>query len=76
MQDTHDIHNMNDIEDIRDTNNMREFTNCHRTKNGGKPKPVKVKDLSLVSEETDPQGMYTGVPEELYEEPVQDADDL
>lgn len=25
---------------------------------------------------TDPQGMYTGVPENPYEEPVQDADDL
>ncbi len=73
MQDTHDIH---DTEDMPDTSNMREFTNCHRTKNSDKPKPAKVKDISLVSEETDPQGMYTGVPEELYEEPVQDADDL
>lgn len=26
--------------------------------------------------ETDPQGMYTGVPEDPYEQPVQDADDL
>ena len=25
---------------------------------------------------TDPLGMYTGVPENPYEEPVQDADDL
>ena len=25
---------------------------------------------------TDPQGMYTGVPHEPYEKPVQDADDL
>lgn len=25
---------------------------------------------------TDPQGSYTGVPEESYEIPVQDADDL
>lgn len=25
---------------------------------------------------TDPQGMYTGVPENPYEVPVQDADDL
>lgn len=24
----------------------------------------------------DPQGWYTGVPEDIYEEPVQDADDL
>ncbi len=55
---------------------MQEHTNCHKTKPAGKPKPVVVKDLSLVSEETDPQGMYTGVPEELYEKPIQDADDL
>lgn len=26
--------------------------------------------------ETDPLGSYTGVPENPYEEPVQDADDL
>ena len=25
---------------------------------------------------TDPNGMYTGVPREPYEKPVQDADDL
>lgn len=25
---------------------------------------------------TDPQGSYTGRPEEAYEKPVQDADDL
>ena len=25
---------------------------------------------------TDPQGMYTGVAEDPYEQPVQDADDL
>lgn len=30
----------------------------------------------LRNEETDPQGMYTGVPEDPWEEPVQDADDL
>lgn len=28
------------------------------------------------STETDPFGSYTGVPENRYEEPVQDADDL
>ncbi|MBP0983214.1 MAG: hypothetical protein J6A19_05750 [Oscillospiraceae bacterium] len=55
---------------------MQDPINCHKTKAAGKPKPFVVKDLSLVSEETDPQGMYTGVPEELYEKPVQDADDL
>lgn len=26
--------------------------------------------------DTDPQGMYTGLPEQPYELPVQDADDL
>ncbi len=31
---------------------------------------------SMVSSDTDPQGMYTGVPENPYEQPVQDADDL
>ena len=25
---------------------------------------------------TDPQGSYTGIPEEKWEQPVQDADDL
>ena len=52
---------------------MQEFTGCHKT---GKPKPSEVKDDSLVSPTTDPQGMYTGVPKELYEKPIQDADDL
>lgn len=32
--------------------------------------------LSMKSARTDPQGMYTGVPENPYEKPVQDADDL
>ncbi len=32
--------------------------------------------LNSASSETDPQGMYTGVPENPYEQPVQDADDL
>lgn len=31
---------------------------------------------AMYSPKTDPQGMYTGVPENPYEEPVQDADDL
>lgn len=26
--------------------------------------------------DTDPQGSYTGRPEDIYEDPVQDADDL
>ena len=32
--------------------------------------------MSMASVDTDPQGMYTGVPEDPYEQPVQDADDL
>lgn len=28
------------------------------------------------AEKTDPQGSYTGVPADIYEVPVQDADDL
>lgn len=32
--------------------------------------------MSMASSDTDPQGMYTGVPENPYEQPVQDADDL
>jgi hypothetical protein len=31
---------------------------------------------SMKKPETDPQGMYTGVPLDPYELPVQDADDL
>ncbi len=48
------------------------------------PSPEKVRRInnrlkglmSVVASETDPQGMYTGVPENPYEQPVQDADDL
>jgi len=32
--------------------------------------------MAASSVETDPQGMYTGVPADPYEKPVQDADDL
>lgn len=32
--------------------------------------------LAAKSVRTDPQGMYTGVPEDPNEKPVQDADDL
>lgn len=39
-------------------------------------KAEKIKKSSLCSPKTDPQGMYTGVPENPYEKPVQDADDL
>lgn len=35
-------------------------------------RPCEVVDPS----NTDPQGMYTGVPENPWERPVQDADDL
>lgn len=30
----------------------------------------------FASDKTDPQGSYTGCPEDPYEKPVQDADDL
>lgn len=58
---------------------MQEYTNCHR--NGGgkdkdKPKSGNIKETSLFSPETDPQGMYTGVPRNPYDAPIQDADDL
>lgn len=35
-------------------------------------------ELDFIGEsiDTDPFGMYTGVPKNPYEEPVQDADDL
>lgn len=33
-------------------------------------------DFTSHSIKTDPQGMYTGVPENPYDLPVQDADDL
>lgn len=58
---------------------MQDNTNCHRTGGGNgkdKPKPFKVRETSLFSPETDPQGMYTGVPDNPFDEPVQDADDL
>ena len=58
---------------------MPEPTNCHRTGapgGKGKPKPYKVADIELMSPETDPQGMYTGVPKDPEDEPIQDADDL
>lgn len=34
------------------------------------------KMTSMQKPMTDPQGMYTGVPADPYEDPVQDADDL
>ncbi len=36
----------------------------------------KDKRARMEKPETDPLGSYTGVPEDPYEEPVQDADDL
>lgn len=56
---------------------MQDYENCHRT--GGKkpPKPYKVVvDPTMPSPKTDPQGMYTGVPFDPTEKPIQDADDL
>lgn len=32
--------------------------------------------IPFMRSDTDPQGSYTGVPEERLEKPVQDADDL
>ena len=32
--------------------------------------------IGLYSPDTDPQGSYTGKPENTWEKPVQDADDL
>lgn len=49
------------------------------------PSPEKIRRINkrlegfmstMASTATDPQGMYTGVPEDPYEVPVQDADDL
>lgn len=57
---------------------MQEYTNCHRTgKTPPKKKPFKPAETTpLTSPKTDPQGMYTGVPIDPNETPVQDADDL
>ena len=42
-----------------------------------KRRTVKIPDIPLsVPSETDPLGMYTGVPADRGEKPVQDADDL
>lgn len=41
-----------------------------------KQKNAPVKEDSFYRPMTDPQGSYTGVPEEPGEKPVQDADDL
>lgn len=64
---------------MQDKQSLTNLTNCHRTGNPGgakKPKPYKVADIELSSPQTDPQGMYTGIPADPYDEPVQDADDL
>ncbi len=39
-------------------------------------KDTAVLDLADSSIKTDPLGMWTGVPDNPYEKPVQDADDL
>lgn len=38
--------------------------------------PAPMGEVKLCPIVTDPQGCYTGRPLELYEQPVQDADDL
>lgn len=56
---------------------MQEYTSCHRKgSDKDKPKSGNIKETSLFSPETDPQGMYTGVPKNPYDAPIQDADDL
>ncbi len=41
-----------------------------------KDEKLKAVKTSMSHPMTDPQGMYTGVPDDPYEVPVQDADDL
>ncbi len=41
-----------------------------------KDEKLKAVKTSMAHSMTDPQGMYTGVPDDPYEVPVQDADDL
>lgn len=45
-------------------------------KNKRKKIENKIKDIISPASKSDPLGMYTGVPENKYEQPVQDADDL
>ena len=48
--------------------------NKKRKSNIRKVKSVKIADCKNIK--SDVQGSYTGVPDEPYERPVQDADDL
>lgn len=51
----------------------------HKRENGRNNRNVMKKPLEIVSManiRTDPNGSWTGVPENPYEKPVQDADDL
>ena len=48
-------------------------------KQNQKPNRKKVKSVRIAGEKnikSDVQGSYTGVPDEPYERPIQDADDL
>lgn len=36
----------------------------------------KIKKIIPSASKSDPLGMYTGVPENKYEQPIQDSDDL
>ena len=45
-------------------------------KNGGQEVLLDMAQPAVRQSETDPQGSYTGVPENIRELPVQDADDL
>jgi len=49
--------------------------NCNNKKNR-KSKKENAEDFSMKSAKTDPNGSWTGVPEDEYEKPIQDADDL
>ena len=42
----------------------------------GKPMEAAMALTDMQAAKTDPQGSYTGVAEQAYEKPVQDADDL
>ena len=53
--------------------NFKKHKNCHNNK----CLTNKIADISSMQDKkTDPNGSYTGVPENPYDKPVQDADDL
>lgn len=56
---------------------MKEQKNKNN-KNNNNYRESELSELAFASDtiDTDPLGMYTGVPDNPYEKPVQDADDL